>query len=183
MHERARRFPEHLETERLVLRRWREDDREAVVDIWADPDVWRAIGPGVMGMRFEAAYAAGRLEHHLDHWEQYGFGLWLAQERVSGQVAGWVGAAHPTYVPELAGAVEIGWTLRRPFWGLGLASEGATAAVKTVFAHLVLDEVISLINPANARSISVAERLGMSTARDVRRPDTFEVLRIYRLGR
>jgi len=183
IHEGARRFPEHLETERLVLRRWRDDDREAVVDIWADPDVWRAIGPGIMGMRFDANYAAGRFEHHLDHWERYGFGLWLAQERVSGQVAGWVGAAHPTYVPELAGAVEIGWTLRRPFWGSGLASEGATAAVKIAFAHLVLDEVISLINPANARSISVAKRLGMSTATDVRRPDTSEILRIYRLGR
>jgi RimJ/RimL family protein N-acetyltransferase len=79
--------------------------------------------------------------------------------------------------------MEIGWTLRRPFWGLGLASEGAAAAVTTAFAHLVLDEVISLINPANARSISVAERLGMSAARDVRRPDTSDALRIYRLGR
>ncbi|TMK95593.1 MAG: GNAT family N-acetyltransferase [Actinobacteria bacterium] len=181
--ERARLFPERLETERLVLRRWREDDREAVIDIWADPDVWRAIGPGVMGMCFDPGYAAGRFEHHLEHWVQFGFGLWLAQERVSGQVAGWVGAAHPTYVPELAPGVEIGWALRRPFWGLGLAGEGATVAVKTAFAHLVLDEVVSLINPANARSIAVAERLGMTTAMDVRRPDTSEVLRIYRLGR
>jgi len=177
------RFPERVETERLVLRRWHEDDRAAVVDIWRDPDVWRAIGPGVTGTRFDADYAAGRFEHHLSHWEQHGFGLWLAQERVRGQVAGWVGPAHPTYVPELAEAVEIAWTLRRPFWGQGLASEGAAAAVQSTFAHAVLDEVISLINPANARSISVAERLGMSPARDIRRPDTGEVLRFYRLSR
>jgi RimJ/RimL family protein N-acetyltransferase len=177
------RFPERLETERLVLRRWQEDDRGAVVDIWSDPDVWRAIGPGVTGMRFDAAYAASRFEHHLSHWEQHGFGLWLAQERVSGQVAGWVGPAHPTYVPELADAVEIGWTLRRRFWGQGMASEGAAAAVQTTLAHTLLDGVISLINPANARSISVAERLGMSPARDIRRPDTGEVLRVYRLSR
>jgi len=175
--------PERVETERLVLRRWHEDDRAAVVDIWADPDVWRAVGPGVMGVPFDADYAAGRFEHHLSHWEQHGFGLWLAQERVSGQVAGWVGAAHPTYVPELAEAVEIAWTLRRPFWGQGLASEGAAAAVQSTFAHAVLDEVISLINPANVRSISVAERLGMSPASDVLRPDTGEVLRVYRLSR
>jgi RimJ/RimL family protein N-acetyltransferase len=177
------RFPERLETERLVLRRWQKDDRAAVIEIWADPDVWSAIGPGVMGMRFDTAYAVGRFEHHLSHWEQHGFGLWLAQERTSGQVAGWVGAAHPTYVPDLADAVEIGWTLRRRFWGQGLASEGAAAAVQTTFAHALLDEVISLINPANARSISVAERLGMSPARDIRRPDTGEVLRLYRLSR
>jgi RimJ/RimL family protein N-acetyltransferase len=181
--EQAGSFPERIETQRLVLRRWHEDDRAAVVDIWADPDVWRAIGPGVMGTPFDADYAAGRFEHHLHHWEQHGFGLWLAEEGVSGQVAGWVGPAHPTYVPELADAVEVGWTLRRPFWGRGLASEGARAAMGTAFAHLMLDGVISLINPANARSISVAEGLGMSTARDVRRPDTAEILRIYRRSR
>jgi RimJ/RimL family protein N-acetyltransferase len=73
------RFPERVETERLVLRRWHADDRAAVVDIWRDPDVWRAIGPGVTGMRFDADYAAGRFEHHLSHWEQHGFGLWLTQ--------------------------------------------------------------------------------------------------------
>ena len=99
--ETARPFPAHFEAKRLILRRWREDDRAAVVEIWADPDPWRSIGPGVMGTRFDADYAAVRLEHHLEHWEQYGFGLWLADERVSCQVAGWVGAAHPTYVPEL----------------------------------------------------------------------------------
>jgi RimJ/RimL family protein N-acetyltransferase len=176
-------FPERVETQRLVLRRWHEDDRAAVVDIWADREVWRAIGPGVTGTHFDADYAALRFEHHLDHWEQHGFGLWLAQERVSGQHAGWVGPAHPTYVPELGDAVEVGWTLRRPFRRRGLASEGARVAIETAFAHLLLDEVISLINPANARSISVAERLGMSAARDVRRPDTAEILRIYRRGR
>jgi RimJ/RimL family protein N-acetyltransferase len=61
------RFPERVETKRLVLRRWHEDDRAAVVDIWRDPDVWRAIGPGVTGMHFDADYAAGRFEHHLSH--------------------------------------------------------------------------------------------------------------------
>jgi RimJ/RimL family protein N-acetyltransferase len=136
-----------------------------------------------MGRPFDPAYAAGRFEHHLEHWEQHGFGMWLVQERLSGQVAGWAGPAHPTYVPELAGAVEIAWALRRAFWGQGLASEAAIASAEAAFAHLALDEVVSLINPANARSISVADRLGMNPAEVVRRPDTGEVLRVYRLGR
>jgi RimJ/RimL family protein N-acetyltransferase len=177
----AGRFPEHVETDRLVLRRWRAVDREAVVDIWADPHVWRAIGPGATGTPFDADYASARFEHHLAHWEQHGFGLWLVQEHVSEQIAGWAGAAHPTYVPELAEAVEIAWSLRRPFWGQGLATEAAAAAVKTTFDHVAPDEVISLINPANVRSISVATRLGMSRVRDVRRPDTAEALRLYQL--
>jgi RimJ/RimL family protein N-acetyltransferase len=176
-------FPERLETERLVLRRWLETDREAVLGIWADPDVWRAIGPGAVGMPFEAEYPSSRFRHHLSHWERYGFGLWLAEQRGTGEVAGWVGAAHPSYLPDLAGAVEIAWTLRRPFWGRALASEGAAAATKAAFAHLGLDGVVSLIGPANARSIAVAERLGMSPDREVRRPDTGERMLVYRRGR
>jgi RimJ/RimL family protein N-acetyltransferase len=176
-------FPERVETERLVLRRWLEGDRDAVLGIWADPNVWRAIGPGAVGVPFDPEYALGRFRHHLSHWEQYGFGLWLAEPRGSGEVAGWVGAAHPTYLPDLAGAVEIGWTLRRPFWGQGLAREGAAAAAKTAFAHLALAEVVSLIGPTNTRSIAVAERLGMSPDREACRPDTGERMLVYRRGR
>jgi hypothetical protein len=47
------RFPERIETERLVLRRWHEDDQAAVMGIWADLGVWRAIGPGVTGVPFD----------------------------------------------------------------------------------------------------------------------------------
>jgi RimJ/RimL family protein N-acetyltransferase len=119
----------------------------------------------------------------VSHWEQYGFGLWLAEPRGAGEVAGWIGASHPTYIPDLAGAVEIGWTLRRPFWGQGLASEGAAAATEAAFAHLELNEVVSLIGPTNTRSIAVAERLGMSPAREACRPDTGERMLVYRRGR
>jgi RimJ/RimL family protein N-acetyltransferase len=173
------RFPERFETTRLVLRRWREEDRAAFLAIWADPAVWRAIGPGVTGAPYDADYAAGRFDHHTRHWEQHGFGLWAAQERASGEVAGWVGPSHPTYVPELADAVEIGWTLRQPFWGRGLASEGASAALDAAFADLGVDELVSLINSANARSIAVAKTLGMSEQREVSRPDTGERMMVF----
>jgi RimJ/RimL family protein N-acetyltransferase len=176
-------FPERVETERLVLRRWLDGDRDAVLGIWADPDVWRAIGPGAVGLPFDAEYPSSRFRHHLSHWERYGFGLWLAEPRESGEVAGWVGAAHPDFLPDLADAVEIGWTLRRPFWGRGLASEAAAAAAEAAFAHLALDEVVSLIGPTNTRSMAVAERLGMSPDRDACRPDTGERMLVYRRGR
>jgi RimJ/RimL family protein N-acetyltransferase len=176
-------FPELVETGRLVLSRWREEDRAAFLAIWADPDVWSAIGPGVTGAPFDAGYAASRFEHHIGHWQRYGFGLWRAQDRASGEIAGWVGPAHPTYVPELADAVEIGWTLRRPFWGRGLASEGAAVALKAGFDYLGVERVVSLINPSNTRSIAVANAAGMTPAQDVRRPDTGEVMRVYERSR
>ena len=180
---RMQRFPEHAQTERLALRRWRQSDRAAYLAIWADPDVWRSIGPGVTGVPFDADYASSRFEHHLAHWHQHGFGLWLAQDRSSGEIAGWLGPAHPTYLPELADAVEVGWTLRRPFWGAGLAREGAAAAIGAAFAHLGPDAVISLINPSNLRSIAVATAVGMTPRQEVRRLDTGETMTVYTRGR
>jgi RimJ/RimL family protein N-acetyltransferase len=176
-------FPELVETQRLVLSRWRERDRAEYLAIWADPDVWSAIGPGVAGAPFDAGYAASRFEHHVGHWRLHGFGIWRVEDRTGGQTAGWVGPAHPTYLPELADAVEIAWTLRRPFWGRGLAGEGAAAAVKAAFDHLGIDRVVSLINRSNTRSIAVATAIGMTPAQEVRRPDTGEAMRVYERGR
>jgi RimJ/RimL family protein N-acetyltransferase len=58
-------------------------------------------------------------------------------------------------------AVEVGWRLARPAWGRGLATEGARASLRHAFGELDLEAVISIIDPANLRSIRVAEKLGM----------------------
>jgi RimJ/RimL family protein N-acetyltransferase len=176
----ARGFPERLQTRRLVLRRWREDDRDAMEAIWSDRCVWAALRPG---LPFEPGFGRLRVDHHLDHWERHGFGVWAAEDRRSGEVAGWVGPSHPVFVPELAAQVEIGWTLRRPFWGRGLASEGGAAAVAAAFEHLDVGELISLVHPANGRSVAVTQRLGMRRARSVRHPGIGLQLDVYALSR
>jgi RimJ/RimL family protein N-acetyltransferase len=171
-------FPERVETPRLVLRRWAEEDREALAAIWSDPDVWRSLRPGVP---FQPRVGEERLHHHIRHWDVHGFGLWALVERASGEVAGWAGASHPSFVPEVAEEVEIGWTLRRPFWGRGLATEAASEAVEASFAHLDRDTLISLIDPGNERSIAVARRLGMTEGRTVGTAGL--TLRVYSISR
>lgn len=173
-------FPERLETERLVLRRWREDDAADFAAIWADPTVWAALMPGRPA---DPGFADERFRNHLAHWEAHGFGLWAVEERAGGRVAGWVGPSHPDFAPGLAREVEVGWSLREPFRGRGLATEGARAAVAASFEHLGREEVISLIAPANAPSIAVAERLAMRERGRVETPGTGIELRIYRLAR
>jgi RimJ/RimL family protein N-acetyltransferase len=96
-------------------------------------------------------------------------------------VAGWAGPSHPTFVPEVAEEVEIGWTLRRAFWGRGLATEAAREAVEASFAHLDRDTLISLIDPGNERSIAVARRLGMTGGRTVGGAGL--ALRVYSISR
>jgi RimJ/RimL family protein N-acetyltransferase len=176
----ARGFPERLDTPRLVLRRWREDDGDAMEVIYGDRCVWAGLRPA---QPFDPAFGRLRLEHHLGHWERYGFGVWAAEERQAGEVIGWIGPSHPLFVPELATQVEIGWTLRRPFWGRGLAGEGAAAAVTAAFEHLDVDQLISLVHPANERSVAVARRLGMRRKRRVRHPGIGLELEVYALSR
>jgi RimJ/RimL family protein N-acetyltransferase len=173
-------YPEATETDRLSLRRWTRDDGPAMDAIWRERDIWSALRPDIP---FDPDAGGEMLDRHVRHWDQHGFGLWAAMERPSEEIVGWVGASHPTFIPELSDRVEIGWTLRPPYWGRGIATEGGAAAIDAAFAHLDTDEVISLIHHTNARSIGVAKRLGMGHARDVLHPELGEDLRVYALSR
>jgi RimJ/RimL family protein N-acetyltransferase len=173
-------YPEAAETDRLSLRRWTVDDAPAMDEIWRERDIWSALRPEIP---FDPDAGGDMLKRHVDHWDRHGFGLWAIAEHPADEIIGWVGPSHPAFIPELADRIEIGWTLRPACWGRGIATEGATAAIDAVFEHLDTDEVISLIHHTNARSIGVAQRLGMRHARDVLHPELGEDLRVYALSR
>ena len=136
-----------------------------------------ALRPGKSGDPDEAARAS--FDSLLRHWREHGFGLWAATERGSAEIAGWIGAWHPGFIPQLAEEIELGWTLRSEFWGRGLATEGAQAALEAVSVHLAPPRVISLIDPRNHSSIAVARRLGMRDSSGVVHPDLGLELRVY----
>src|SRR5262249_7335550 len=96
----------------------------------------------------------------LGHWQLRGFGMWAAEEFGTGQFVGRIGLHYPDGWPDR----ELGWALRRQFWGRGLATEAARAVAHHAFHGLGWDHLISLILPGNARSIRVAERLGARPA-------------------
>jgi RimJ/RimL family protein N-acetyltransferase len=187
-------YPERIQTPGLLLRRWRRDDGDALATIWSDPAVWESLSEGGHPDPHQAATTG--LDRYLHHWERHGFGLWAAVPRPQEsephaeatdrgdqpQPVGWIGAWYPDFVPDLAGEIEIGWTLRRPYWGRGLATEGARAAVASAFEHLRPPRVISLIASENERSRAVATRLGMHFAGDTT-TDRGSVLGVYSLAR
>jgi RimJ/RimL family protein N-acetyltransferase len=175
----ANAYPQAVDTARLTLRRLRRSDEDAFLAIWADPDVWGALRPCTP---FDPEHGCRRLQHHLQHWEEHGFGLWLIYERAAGEIAGWVGASHPDYVPQLADEIEIAWSLRRPFWGRGMATEGARAAVSAAVDHLGPERLVSLISPENVRSASVAKRLGMRELGSVEHGELDLQLQLYALA-
>jgi RimJ/RimL family protein N-acetyltransferase len=165
-----------LRTARLTLRGWRPEDREPFAALNADPCVMRHIaGGGPLGREASDALL-GRLEAH---WAAHGFGLWAVEVRATGALAGFAGLAIPAFLPSVLPAVEVGWRLARGQWGRGYATEAAGAAVAHGFATLGLAQVLAIVEPANARSIRVAEKLGMRLAGRRRRPDLGTALLVY----
>jgi ribosomal-protein-alanine N-acetyltransferase len=149
------------ETERLVLRRLTLADLDALAAIMADPEVTRFF-PG--GPRTREQTRA-RLDDFLRDYDRVGFSKWAIVLRSSGELIGRCGPA----IQPIDGAheVEIGYDLARHHWGRGLATEAARAAVEHCFAVLGMTRVISIIDPNNAPSVRVAQRLGMTYERDV----------------
>jgi RimJ/RimL family protein N-acetyltransferase len=142
-----------LETDRLTLRMLRDSDLDAYAEMCADPEVMRFIGDGLPLAR---PMAWRNLAMMVGHWSLRGYGLWAVEERSSGALVGRVGFWNPVGWP----GFELGWMLRRRFWGRGYATEGARAALDFAFTRLDRPHVISLIHPDNAASIRVAGRLG-----------------------
>lgn len=142
-----------IETARLVLREWRDSDIDAYAALCADPEVMRYLAAN-QALSREDAWR--QMAMFAGHWMLRGFGMWAVELRETGELAGRIGCHQPEGWP----GFEIGWTLRREFWGRGLAAEGARAAMHYAFGPLGRDHVISVIHPANQRSIALAERLG-----------------------
>lgn len=152
--------PERLETERLWLRPWRDADLDDYAPICADPVVRERLA-GVPLSRAEAWLEMARL---AGHWVLRGFGFWAVEEKASGRLIGRVGFNQPEGWP----GFEIGWTLARPCWGRGLATEAAREALRCAFEEMGREHVISVIEPRNTTSIAVAERIGERYERPVR---------------
>lgn len=144
--------PERIETERLVLRHYTHDDMDALAGLLADAEVTKYVG-GQITKRLDVW---GHIARTLGHWVMRGYGPYAVEEKSSGKLAGRIGLLHPETWPD----IEIAWTLNKPFWGKGYATEAALAAGRVGFGQLKAKRLISLINPNNAPSIRVAERLG-----------------------
>jgi RimJ/RimL family protein N-acetyltransferase len=143
-----------LETPRLLLRQWREDDFEPYAAICADEDVMRFLMSG--GKSFSRLEAWRHMAFMIGHWQLLGYGHFAVEEKATRRFIGRIGFLNPEGWPEF----EIGWTLGKEFWGRGYATEGARYALEYAFDELDKDHVISLIHPENQASIRVAERLG-----------------------
>ena len=149
-----------LDTSRLRLRQFAEADLDDYAALCADAEVMRYVSDRGPLSREDAWRQLAML---VGHWALRGYGMWAVEELGSGAFVGRVGLHYPEGWPE----PEIGWALARGFWGRGYAFEAATAALHTAFTTLNWPRVVSLIAPANLRSIRLAERLGAHFERNI----------------
>jgi RimJ/RimL family protein N-acetyltransferase len=149
-----------LRTARLLLRQWRDDDREPFAALNADPEVMEHF-PNVLS-RAESDALADGIEAGLD---ERGWGLWAVEVIATGTFAGFVGLNPVPFDGSFTPAVEIGWRLARHHWGHGFATEAACAVLDYGFGPLGLDEIVSFTATVNLPSQRVMQKLGMRHSR------------------
>lgn len=145
---------DELRTARLVLRQWRDEDREPFAALNADPVVMRYFPEPLPRAASDAL-----VDRHSRLIAERGWGWWALE--AAGSFIGFVGLqpvggdlpCHP--------AVEIGWRLAASSWGNGYAPEAARAVLDVAWQRLGLDEVVSFTTERNAPSRRVMEKIGM----------------------
>jgi RimJ/RimL family protein N-acetyltransferase len=140
---------------RVILRQWKESDVEPYAAMNADAEVMRFF-PKLL-TREESALSMARQRARI---EERGWGWWAVE--VDGVFAGFTGLAEPKFTSHFTPCVEIGWRLRKEFWGQGIAFDAAQQAVKYAFSELRLSELVSFTAAVNLRSRKLMERLGFS---------------------
>lgn len=146
-----------LKTDRLLLRRWRDTDREPFARLNADPRVMEFM-PGALTPDESDGFLA-RIESHF---EQYGFGLFAAELLRDQAFIGFMGLSVPTFHAHFTPCVEIGWRVVADHWGQGLATEGGQEIIRYAFRVLGLEALVSFTAALNLRSQRVMEKLGMT---------------------
>jgi len=145
-----------IHTTRLLLRQWKPADRAPFAAMNADPRVMRHF-PALLS-RAESDAMADRCQALI---EERGWGFWAVELKATGTFIGFVGLHTPSAALPFSPCVEIGWRLAAAYWGQGLASEAARAALRFGFGSLDLPEIVSFTAIENRRSRAVMERLGM----------------------
>ena len=144
-----------IQTDRLILRNWSDEDRAAFAAINADPRVTEHLGPQT---RATCDTAIDRQMALAARGEPC---FWAAERRDDGALIGFVGVKPPGFAVPRAAGYEIGWRLAAAQWGRGYASEGARAALGYAFGALGIADVFAMTVPANVRSQAVMRRIGM----------------------
>ena len=146
-----------LFTERLILRPWRDSDREPFAELNSDPRVMRHFASTLTRAESDAL-----IDRCVAHQAAHGFTFFAVERRDTGEFIGFTGLARPAFEAHFTPCVEIGWRIAFDHWNRGYATEAARECLRFAFDELALPEVVAYTVPDNARSRRVMEKLGMT---------------------
>ena len=153
---------EQLDTPRLLCERLRLEHLPELSPLLTHPRVTEWLWPHADPTEQDLIEGTQQKEQH---WERYGFGLWLLRDRQTREVVGW-GGLQWTYVTRLD-EVEVAWAIAPARWRQGLATELAQAAIEAAFGPLGLSEIIAFTLPHNVASRRVMEKTGFVYEREI----------------
>jgi RimJ/RimL family protein N-acetyltransferase len=149
---------ELIETSRLILRPFNDDDVEEAFHWFSDPCVMRFIPTGPDQ---SISQTRRRVDSYRKHQVVHGFSKWVIVERESLRLIGDSGLQ----VLSDYGWIDLGFRLSREFWGKGFASEAAFAWVRAAFEHYGIQDLGAFAHPDNLASLHVLEKIGFRETR------------------
>ena len=150
------------ETERLILRDWREEDWPRFWEGTNTPAVMRCLGGGC-----DADKRAGAQDRLLGYQRDHGHTFWVLERKADGAILGFCGLKRCNQAGGPLGMMEVGWRLREDAWGQGYAREAASASLDLAFERFGADEVVALTVARNTASWGLMKRLGMQRREDL----------------
>ena len=150
------------QTDRLILRDWREEDWPRFWEGTNTPAVMRWLG-GVC----DADKRAGAQDRLLGYQRDHGHTFWVLERKADGAILGFCGLKRCNQAGGPLGMMEVGWRLREDAWGQGYAREAASASLDLAFERFGADEVVALTVARNIASWGLMVRLGMQRREDL----------------
>lgn len=160
----------HIETERLILREWKDEDKKPFARMNADPIIMEYFP-----RRLDEADSNRLVGRFRDHFSKHGYGPYAVEQKKDGEFMGFVGLHQVEFEAAFTPAVEIAWRLDYGFWGQGFATEAAQAVLAHAHKKLKLPEVVAFAVHDNTRAIHIMEKIGMK--RDLKGDFDFPSLR------
>lgn len=162
-----------LETERLILRQFSQDDADNLFELNSDPDVVRFTPDANQPIDYTIIQTQ-LLPKYFTYYEKYaGYGVWAAIEKSSQQFIGWFSFRPVMYASYFNSAlangsdIELGYRLRKIAWGKGYATEGSKALILKGFSELGTQRVLAVALAANVASMRVMEKVGLKFEKKV----------------
>ena len=149
-----------IETQRLILRKFQQEDIQKLASILANPKVMKFSPTGILSV----AQTQAKVDSFISSYEKYGFGKWAVILKESNELIGYCGIAVEKI--DHKNEREIGYRFESKFWGKSLATEAANAALHYGFEKFKFPYILGIVERSNAASARVLEKLGMKYERE-----------------